>query len=162
MNDTFRLRVRPWGPNVIIWPACGKALVNWLRPQSRNEICYRILRQWIFLYRITTDEEFVDAMQFFEMVYVHFADADPLHYEAVTSLLSRHSTVLWVKRYEQIYGYETASQRHRHSAPSGAGWRHIFSLFPSPNSTTQPYCTNFFCNVDWCTVFSKFFYLTTL
>jgi len=27
-----------------------------------------------------------------------------------------------------------ASLRHRHSAPSGAGWRHIFSLFPLPNS----------------------------
>ena len=28
-----------------------------------------------------------------------------------------------------------AIQRHRHSAPSGAGWRHIFSLDPLPNST---------------------------
>ena len=56
-----------------------------------------------------------------------------------------------------------ASLRHRHSAPSGAGWRHIFSLFPSPYSPVLNLrCRVFFCNVDWCTVFLKFFYLTTL
>ena len=41
--------------------------------------------------------------------------------------------------------------------------RHIFSLFPLPNwPVLNMRCTVFFCNVDWCTVFLKFFYLTTL
>ena len=52
----------------------------------------------------------------------------------------------------------TACHCHRHSAPSGAGWRHIFSLFPLPNSPcTESALRSCFCNVDWCTVFLKFF-----
>ena len=35
-------------------------------------------------------------------------------------------------------------QRHRHTAPSGTGWRHIFSRFPLPNSAHWIYAAQFF------------------
>ena len=51
------------------------------------------------------------------------------------------------------------SLRHRHSAPSGAAWRHIFSLFPLPNSTARH--RFLFCNVD-CAVFLKFYLINDI